>query len=336
MNIWNKVLLGLIFVVSLAFFYFALQTLKVHKYWKTSVQKHEAKITQLPDEIEQLKYGRDGQSGLKAVRTELYKYLIARSRVWRGCKPEKVINPQTGEVQIAIETEGPHGIDNRMTLFVFEETPQTEGGRYLGEFKVQAVAEKGIGLAPAMQLTAEQLARLTQTQGTLTLCELMPADSHELMTALGEEALRKQLPPSVVDEYLNDGKEGQLRQLRDYDVLLKVYDHKRAVLTELEESVTRQKTFVETSLADAKVQVDFRKKQIDQFEQDLKRMHQERDAALAYQKSLETELASRQAKIDELIKKNRAMAASIAKMQEEAAARWSQQLASEPLVKVAK
>jgi hypothetical protein len=327
MNIWNKVLLGLIFVVSLAFLYFAMDALKTRQYWKKSAEKHEQKIAQLPVEIDNIKFGPDGQSGLKKVRTELYKYLIARGRVWNDCKPQKVVDPKTGEIQVAISSAAGHGISDRMTVYAFDQLPFAEGGRYLGEFKVKGVADKSIGLAPAMHLTDTQLKHLTESKGPWTLCEIMPADSHELFAGVGEEELKKQFPNADVAEFLADGKEDKVRPLRDYGFLLKEYDRKRAILIELQESISRRKTFTEKALTDAKAQVEFRKKQVAGLEVDLKRMQQERDAALAYQKSLETELKERQSKIKMLIQKNRKMAADIAKMQSEALDRWNSQLA---------
>ncbi len=41
MSIWNKILVGLIFVASVAFFYMAARTLKTHEYWKSVAQGYE-------------------------------------------------------------------------------------------------------------------------------------------------------------------------------------------------------------------------------------------------------------------------------------------------------
>jgi len=38
MSIWNKILIGLIFIASVAFFYMAARTLKTHQYWKSVAQ----------------------------------------------------------------------------------------------------------------------------------------------------------------------------------------------------------------------------------------------------------------------------------------------------------
>ena len=41
MSIWNKILIGLIFVASVAFFYMAARTLKTHQYWRSVAQGYD-------------------------------------------------------------------------------------------------------------------------------------------------------------------------------------------------------------------------------------------------------------------------------------------------------
>ena len=43
MSIWNKVLIGLISVASLAFFYLAVRTLKTRQHWQDLAQRLELK-----------------------------------------------------------------------------------------------------------------------------------------------------------------------------------------------------------------------------------------------------------------------------------------------------
>lgn len=47
MSIWNKIVIGFVFVASVAFFYLAARTLKTHQYWRTLTLRHEEKIKQL-------------------------------------------------------------------------------------------------------------------------------------------------------------------------------------------------------------------------------------------------------------------------------------------------
>ena len=47
MSIWNKVLVGLICVASLALFYLAARTLRTHQYWCDLARQHEDKIDQV-------------------------------------------------------------------------------------------------------------------------------------------------------------------------------------------------------------------------------------------------------------------------------------------------
>ena len=83
MNIWNKVLLGVLIVLSLGCFYLAIGTLHVHRKWR-----NEANI---------LLEGAPGRQGIREAqidqqelqnellkgRAELYKWLVARGRAWK-------------------------------------------------------------------------------------------------------------------------------------------------------------------------------------------------------------------------------------------------------------
>jgi hypothetical protein len=325
MSIWNKVLVGLIIVASLGLFYLGMQTLKTHKYWRESARKHEAKLEPLPKEIENLKFGTVDGGCLRDLRVALAKQLAQRGRVWNNWAPQQIVNPQTGEVRISTDAAGPHGITDKMTLTVFEARDPKGKGRFLGEFKVKAIAEKQIVLEPAMTMTPDDLARLQQSKGPWTLCELMPTDSHEVFAGLGEKELREILPAHAVEQFVNDGKEGKTRKLRDYGVLLKEFDRQRAILVEKQNTVARHKQELDAAVADAKRQVQFRQNELAALKTELAALARERDAALAHQKALEKEITDRQSKIARLIEENRAAADEIAKAQFEAVGRIERQ-----------
>ncbi|MCX7425128.1 MAG: hypothetical protein NTW96_05805 [Planctomycetia bacterium] len=317
MSIWNKVFIGLIIVASLGLFYVSMQALKTHKYWRTSANAHELRLAELPKEIENLKYGTEVAGGsLQALRIELYKELIDRGRVWYNAMPQQV-NPQTGEVRVGIEKPAPHGIKLKTVLYVFEATGPKAGGRFLGEFRVKEVAEKTAlaVLEPSMTMVPEELQRLQESKGPWTLRELMTNDTHEVFAGLTEQQLKEILPAGAVEEVLNDGKNGKVRQLRDFLVLLKQFDRQRTALMEKHQTALRHKQDVEAAVADAKKQVQFRQDELAALKTEEADMNRQRDAALAHEKALIEQLESQKTKIAKLIDESRAVADEIAKAQ---------------------
>ncbi|NLE37600.1 MAG: hypothetical protein GX621_06200 [Pirellulaceae bacterium] len=321
MNIWNKVLVGLIAVMLLPLFYFSAVALKTHQHWRSVANKIEERLPKLEQEIESLRFGGAGvEEGehLNAVRVRLHEYLVNRGRIWRNAKFQ---GGEGGEYRVAVEVPNPHGITLNKTLYVFDQPREGERGCFLGEFKVNAVVEKDplITLVPTMQwMSSAAQERLKSGTGLWTLCEVMPKDMLIAFEGMTEEEARALLPASVVDEYLASGKEGNERKLRDYFVLLKELDRQRAVLIEEHETAKRHEAFMRAATEDAtKNQLKFRSDERADLMTEQDRVKAELDAALAHRQSLEEELAQVEAKIIQLIADNRATAEEMARIQAE-------------------
>ncbi len=330
MNIWNKVFVGLIIVVSLVFFYFSAQVLKTHEYWRSSATKHEKKIANLEDEIEKFRYGvkdSDDEIGLLKWQSAVYKALIGRGRVWNNCTPQ-MVNPKIGEVRVTTDFPTPHGIAPKTVLAVFDESDPKKGGRYIGRFVVKGVEKKMVGLVPSRPLRPAALQRLAASRGKWTLCETVPSDNHDIFKDMKPEELEQILPKATLDEYVKDGKGDFKRKLRDYRFLFDTFARQRAMMTEEYNSAAANQGLMDASVADAKEQVQFRQAEITALRKELAEMTRQRDIVQAHQKSLETEIADRTKAVEELTKSNRELAAQIAKDQLEAVQRVDTRTAS--------
>ena len=138
MSIWNKVLVGLILVASLAFFYMALRALRTQANWRGKAEQHEKRIKEKKEDNRQLVEGegegKEYKPGIERLRLDLQQMLVGRGRVWRDCKPQP--GPQTiktGQVAVSCDV---HGIGEKTVLYLFEETNPDQRGSYLGKFKV--------------------------------------------------------------------------------------------------------------------------------------------------------------------------------------------------------
>ncbi len=284
MSIWNKVLIGFIFIAATAFAYMAARTLKTHQYWRELAQEHQDKIDALEMENFLLVSddAKDSKAGIERLRLDLHKLLIDRGRVWYNCSPEDV-EPQTGKVAVKTDQPAQHKIADNTILYVFDETDLQDGGQYLGEFKVTAVAERQVAIEPAMKLTDDELKRLADSRGPWTLYEIMPIDAP-----------------------------------RDYEVLFKEHHLQHSIMVDLIEAATRDKQYIESACADAQKQQQFRRAEIQQLKADVAKYCRQRDAVAELHAVLKPRVSGMNAAVDRLIAANMATAGRIAKAQLEA------------------
>lgn len=349
MSIWNKVLICLILLASLAMWYLGMRALATHRAWRTAVKKLQADLAQLEKERERLIHGDATTKGIRQLRVELAKYTSQRGRVWHGCRPMRVDvrqDPQAGfvvQVSLTVEQLGLSGLQNVQELpvdsavYLFDERDVQQGGSYLGAFRVSAVTPRQ-GDQPAMVqlestgfLTNREVQRIQAAvqaaqQGNLgwTICELLPTDDHEIFAGLDAQTLAQILPKDVVDEYLRDGKPSDpnnpqsppfWRKLRDYEVALRNLAFQRAELIDQIASLTADKNRLDACLADAKREEQARDQEIAQLKQELSRKEQERDLAQNHLKVVEDTLARVTKARDDLIRQNRQTAEELARAQ---------------------
>jgi len=441
MSIWNKILIGFVFLAAVAFSYFAIRTLKTHAHWRSLAQvlelfdqredyirfthlhggrklevggdpQSEAKLRELQQFFRDRDYnglnvqpGMDWQSfmsevskavaatdavdvalvdaclsmeraparpdagpeeeaegrtrGIKRLRLALHKIYLVRGRVWENCDPEQA-DAQTGQVLVDTDLPVPHGITPKMVLYVFEESAGQREAEYLGEFKVTDVADvdKGpVQLEPTMEMTPEELQRLSKSSGPWILYEKMPVDRHKLFADFDEDQLRQMLPESSIQDYIKHGEPATWADVAEWDVQGKVVDEQGKPLTDADgqpiegvqgtferllrdyaqifqnsvarrveyvdliAAATRDKQYIETALADARKHEQFRRKQLEEVNNELAVYVRERKAVTDHERALKAKVAAVNQAVEQLLAANKATAGRIAKIQLEAARR---------------
>jgi hypothetical protein len=347
MSIWNKVLLGLIFVASLVFFYFGARALKVHAAWRDNIRQHEAALVKLNAQIATLQGAKDGlqaaEMNLVKARTELYK-LQFRGRVWGRPLPDAPkdlladVTPQqvdlvkdekskqdTVRVAINIPYPSPHGITPSMVCYLFDKADAEQGGKYLGEFIADAVADKQVQLKPAKRLTDAQIAALRSSKGPWILYDTLLTDDHEVFQDF--DGLDKLLKTSSLPEYQQDGKLTDPnkkdsakfeRKLRDYGVYFQEYHRRYSLWVEATEAVKKDQQFLKVAKDAADEQIDLRGKELVKLQDEKKDEIRKRDAVASHCKAVEAKLAEIETLNQQLEKSNQAMVAEIARIQWEA------------------
>lgn len=333
MPLVNKILIGLIAAVALGFFVLSAFTLKVHNAWRTSHNGFVKKLEQAENQQRQL-LGEAGSDlrGLRQALKELHDVTVGRGHVWSGVVPGE-IDP-SGAVSVTIENPQPHQIVENQVLYAFDERAPAEGGTYLGEFKVTQVAEKQVALTPGYQFSEVQIARLKQAAGAWRLYDVMPPDSHSVLSGLSEEELKGLMPGADVAPYLRDGKPGAandppqqvvdgnyVRPLHDYAVLFRDYQRLRSRYVDLIAAAARDKQYIENALADTQRDQQFRQREIEDLKALLARSTAERDAVVAFRESLDKALADTKSLISRLAAENKKLAARYAAWQIETARR---------------
>jgi len=343
MSIWNKILIGFIFLAAIAFFYMGARTLKTHQHWRDIARKQETALraekeaeTKLLGESAEQHSGEDAEMGIRQTRVELHKLMVDRGRVWYDCKPQAV-DSDTGAASVITVLPDPPQVKVKMVLFVFDQAETQNGGRYLGEFIVSAVAGESGGqlqLQPSRKMAQADRERLVRSQArpepNWALYEVMPQDNHEIFEGLTDAEKTALLPASTVEDYLKDGQLTDptnpesprfARKLRDYEVLFKVYHAQQSELVDLWEAATRDKRYIEVALEDANRHKQFRQTEVDKLKVELAKIERERDAVAAHLKALEGKMDVMRATIAKIIKANQEMAGEIARIQLEATRR---------------
>lgn len=343
MNLWNKILIGVIAVASAVMFYMAARTLQTHRYWRDNAMKHQRRIEQIQQENRRLianvsAEGKPGQMGIRQLRLELSELLLDRRRAWFKCEPEVEINRQDGfaEITLTIEQPDPNGIAENTILYAFTDANVQKKGRYLGEFKATRTdqKQKQVVLTPTTPLSAGDVERLTEARGSWGLYEVMPRDNHQIFALVDDEQKKALLPSERLPEYLKDGKpaakddpadrviDGRyVRSIRDYQVLLGAAGVRCTLLVDEIDLIGRDLKLLEDALTQANQQEQAVLQNVAATREEAKEQAAQRDAVAAYRKTLEQEISAARAGIDRLLKDNRQMAGRMAKLQLEAARR---------------
>ncbi len=363
MSIWNKVLIGLICVAAIGFWYLAMRTLKTHQYWRELAQKHERRIEEVKAENQTLAHGggqgADAKLGIRQYRQLIHQLVVDRGRVWTNCEP-RGFNAQTGQGTIVTDQPIPNGLAPKAIIHVFEEKEAAaagNGGRYLGEFEIEAVADNQLQVRPTLKLDPARLQRIAQASKPWILYEKMPADSHTLLAGLSEEELKQMMPAASVPAYIHDGQEATwdqiaqwnaegvlvgkdgkplvdaegkplpgaqgtfVRQLHDYGAIFRRRFAEKSLLADRFEWYQRDIAYLRQSVAEAKEQVAMREREVQSAKAELQAMTRERDAAQAQVVALQKRVDAVQGLLKQLLAANKQIVDQIAQVQFDAARR---------------
>lgn len=305
MSLANKILLGLIFVVTLVAVIMSARALKTHDYWQSLVQKQEQAIVDGTLEQEQL------TDQKRVLARDLHQVLMDRGRVWRGVQPgERQAQNNDLLITAGVPQPVPHGIANKSVLFIFEEKSAKESGQFLGQFTVTGVGENQVQMRNSMKLSPSEVQRLQQSTGPWLLYEIMPRDETQIFSVLGADAVKGLLPENAAEFFLT--KE---RKLRDYEVLFRHHHDQWSRSLDRMAAAQADIQAMTAAVASAKQQEQFRRQEIETLKQDLAVAQREREATIAHYEAVSKKLSEVETAVANLMKQNQSTAADLARMQ---------------------
>jgi hypothetical protein len=355
MSIVRYVLIGLIFLASLGFAYLAASTLKTQASWRMRVAEFENKLPGVIQENETLEFGdaqanatpyrpedgllkadqsTRGKLGLRQFEVALYDQLVDRGRVWDAQRGQ--VAAATGDVSVTIDLPNPQ-IKDKTVLYAFDKRGVSEGGKYLGAFKVTGVNEQTVALAPTHTLSPNELKRVNESPAEWVLYETMPVDRHTAFSGLTDEELTALLPEDTRSEYLRDGKAAEptdppeqvvtdaegnkkyVRTLRDYAVSFRDLHKFMALTQDTIRALSSDVAYMQKAVASAEGQLSLRDAEIANLKADLEKTEKERDLVKAQEAAMSAKLAEIRAQSAKVFAENRRMAEQWTAMQVEAA-----------------
>jgi hypothetical protein len=343
--IYQAVLVVFVFLGGVAFFYLGARTLATHRAWRNLVREQENQLAQLHSQIVPLVGGVDAQGHnvrgtIAELKHELALLTSARGGVYYDVTAESI---KDGVVQLTLTPPAParpapdpnapeqpvpeqpapdqpaeqppfaHGLAPNTVVYAFDRKAFSEGGRYLGEFKVVAAPQD----SPAVQVTANlpltdaQQKRLdAAVKGAWTLYTTMPVDDAAVFSGLDESARSALLGTESAAEY---GRAD--RALRDYQSFFHEHYVQRSLLSATIALTTNNIDRTQAATQEAEKEIAYRETEKTNLQSDLERFQVEVKAIAAYQKSVEDELAKTRAQLRETYIENRRAAAAIARDQ---------------------
>ena len=182
---WGHVtIVAFIFMFGVLYLVLAAETLRVHGYYRTRLNRELAEIERLERENQTLEYGQPDDPGIVELQSRLQAILRVQGRVWQLAAPDGDMNPENGAVSVRLlpmvqtvdvdaagdvgAEGGPAatppdpasltaGIDKGSILFAFQRAPAPPNGnepklgpQYLGEFQVTEVSGNRVTLVPVL------------------------------------------------------------------------------------------------------------------------------------------------------------------------------------------
>lgn len=301
MNIWNKVMLGLILFLGIAAFVLSAKSLYINYHCGEKKAKLEEAIVKAEADTVNLM---DHEKGLPAKEVMVQKILLDRAEVWSDCVPNSVnADENFAEVEIVL-ADGSAAMKENDTVFVFDRRPIKEGGKFLGRFYVSETKAKnatlksvdiltdeeiedikssveGIALARSSAPTDEEGAEAPSGNASWSLYSKCPFERPDFFEGMTEAELEPYLSPALIAAYAQEGYEA-----RDFGGSLAWYYRNRVEFLESLASAERTKKELTDSLNITNEQQSYLQSEADRINAEIALMKAQGEEVAAAHKTL--------------------------------------------------
>ena len=342
MNIWNKVLIGLIFLLA------GLAT-----FWSAKVLDHYikrgAEIKKLEDEtvnaLKSIETYSDYDKGIPTLEVRNAALLSDRAENWRFCTPQSVDSLPDKRVRIlfSVNQEPTTTMNVGGTIYVFDQRPFGQGGKYLGRFAVSqvqgidVVAEsldiltdfelqnlvssqqeiaRNAPVAQNLQEDTEQgvSEQTGEVQAAWSVFSRCPMDRHDLFWELSDEDKEKYLPESIRGLYSQAPEDFKAT---DFGTLFAYYYQKRIETSAQLAKKLMQQSEIDESNRLASESLTLYQNESEQIEREIAHMEAQRKEVEELCLALEAICSQMKSKIQETQRENERMVEEIRKFQRE-------------------
>jgi len=163
MNIWNKVLIGLICPLAILAIFWSAKVLNHYVKRGTEIKKIEDDTA---NAIKSIETYRDYDKGIPMLEVRNAALLSDRAENWRDCTPKSVQPSQDKRARIvfSVKQDSPSTMKVGDTIYVFDQRPFGKGGQYLGRFAVTQAQGADIAADSLDVLSDLELQNLVSSQ----------------------------------------------------------------------------------------------------------------------------------------------------------------------------
>ena len=315
-------MLGLIAILAIFATVWSAKELKIISTWGKTVNKRKAELADAIKKIEDLS---DVDKGVPSLENKELLLTLDRSESWRDCELGSFENVD-GKAQIGFKLFTPEdaaaptdaGMKLNDTVYVFDQRPIPDGGKYLGFYRITSVRQNEIYAESIDLLNGRELDEIKASlddSATLSVFSSCPTDRPDLfagMSATDKEKYLKGLPQNTIDAYAADDY-----QPIHFGEMLAWYYKKRIEDRESLIALQSQKKSLNDSQTMADEKLAFYQNEIDRVKKEIGMMDQQADVVKKHRDDLENRLKTMEQQVVEIQKNNEKMMEDIQKSQTE-------------------
>ncbi len=332
MNIWNKVLIFLICLLGV-----------LATFWSAKVMSNNVKqgaaIKKMEDEtaaaLKSIAADSDYEKGVPTWDVRNAALLADRAENWLFCAPKAVESTQNKHAQIVftIKSETTSTMKVGDTIYVFDQRPFGQGGKYLGRFSVSQIQGQDVAaisldvmtdlemqnlLSSRNEISQVPPEQIAETNAAWSIFSKCPTDRPDLFTNLSDAEKEKYLPEPVRSQYAQYDKDPENYTSYDFGTLLTYYYQKRIENSALLDEKRAQEATIDASNKLATQALTDCQNENSQIEKETQQMESQRQEVKQLLDAKIAECKQMQQKIDKLQKDNERMVNEIHQFQQNA------------------